>query len=147
MSASSEVHGDTTAATGVGTGASRGVRTRSRGDRARFWRSPAGQPRWARPARPATTALLALASLAGVLYTARIGDNELPVYYSVAVRSMSVSWKALLYGALDPGGTVTMDKLAGSFVPQALAVRVLGFHGWVLALPQAIEGVIAVLLL
>jgi 4-amino-4-deoxy-L-arabinose transferase-like glycosyltransferase len=58
---------------------------------------------------------------------------------------MSVSWSAFFYGALDPGATITIDKLAGSFVPQALSARVFGYHDWSLTLPQVIEGVVAVL--
>jgi 4-amino-4-deoxy-L-arabinose transferase-like glycosyltransferase len=39
------------------------------------------------------------------------------------------------------------DKLAGSFLPQALSARVFGFHPWSLALPQVVEGVVAVLVM
>lgn len=106
-----------------------------------FWRSPDGQPRWARPA------LLGIAATAAFLYTWNIAHTGYAQFYSVAVKSMSVSWKALLYGALDPGASITIDKLAGAFVPQAISARVLGFHPWSLALPQVIEGVIAVLVM
>ena len=58
---------------------------------------------------------------------------------------MSVSWKAFFYGAFDPKATITIDKLAGSFLPQALSARIFGFHPWSLALPQVIEGVVSVL--
>jgi 4-amino-4-deoxy-L-arabinose transferase-like glycosyltransferase len=58
---------------------------------------------------------------------------------------MSVSWKAFFYGAFDPKATITIDKLAGSFAPQALSARIFGYHAWSLALPQVIEGVIATL--
>src|SRR5690242_268163 len=78
----------------------------------RLWSSPAGQPRWARPA------LLALAALAAVLYGWNIGHAGYAPLYSQAVKSMSISWKAFFYGALDPGATITIDKLAGSFLPQ-----------------------------
>jgi 4-amino-4-deoxy-L-arabinose transferase-like glycosyltransferase len=115
------------------------------GDRPRrrwqLWRSPAGQPRWARPA------LLGIAAVAGVLFAWNLSDAGYATFYSVAVKSMSVSWKAFFYGALDPGATVTIDKLAGSFVPQALSARVFGYHQWSLALPQVIEGVVAVLVM
>ncbi|MFB8240433.1 ArnT family glycosyltransferase, partial [Kitasatospora purpeofusca] len=106
-----------------------------------FWRSPEGQPGWARPA------LLAVALLAAVLYTWNITTSGYALYYSNAVRSMSVSWKALLFGALDPAATVTTDKIAGAFVPQALAVKVFGFHEWALTLPQCVEGVASVLVM
>ena len=103
------------------------------------WRSPAGQPGWARPA------LLGIAALAAALYAWNITQAGLAPFYSVAVKSMSESWKAFFYGALDPNATVTIDKLAGSFLPQALSARIFGFHAWSVALPQVVEGVIAVL--
>ena len=106
-----------------------------------LWRSPDGQPAWARPA------LLVIAALAAVLYAWNITQAGLAPFYSVAVKSMSESWKAFFYGALDPNATVTIDKLAGSFLPQALSARIFGFHAWSVALPQVIEGVVAVLVM
>ncbi|WP_432829834.1 ArnT family glycosyltransferase [Dactylosporangium sp. CA-092794] len=106
-----------------------------------FWRSPEGQPAWARPA------LLAVAGVAAVLYGWRIRDSGFATFYSVAAKSMSVSWKAFFYGALDPGATITIDKLAGSFAPQAISARIFGYHAWSLTLPQVIEGVVAVLVM
>jgi 4-amino-4-deoxy-L-arabinose transferase-like glycosyltransferase len=103
------------------------------------WRSPQGQPPWARPA------LLGIAAVAALLFAWNIADAGLAPFYSVAVKSMSVSWKAFFYGALDPKATITIDKLAGSFAPQALSARIFGYHPWSLALPQVIEGVIATL--
>jgi 4-amino-4-deoxy-L-arabinose transferase-like glycosyltransferase len=104
-----------------------------------FWRSPPGQPTWARPV------LLAIATAAAGLYARNLPDAGFAFFYSTAVKSMSVSWKALLYGGFDPAATITIDKLAGAFVPQALSARVFGFHPWSLPLPQVIEGVVAVL--
>jgi 4-amino-4-deoxy-L-arabinose transferase-like glycosyltransferase len=103
------------------------------------WRSPADQPRWARPV------LLGIAALAALLFAWNITQAGLAPFYSVAVKSMSVSWKAFFYGAFDPKATITIDKLAGSFAPQALSARIFGYHPWSLALPQVIEGVIATL--
>jgi 4-amino-4-deoxy-L-arabinose transferase-like glycosyltransferase len=103
------------------------------------WRSPQGQPPWARPA------LLGIAAVAALLFAWNIADAGLAPFYSAAVKSMSVSWKAFFYGALDPKATITIDKLAGSFAPQALSARIFGYHPWSLALPQVIEGVIATL--
>ena len=106
-----------------------------------MWRSPQGQPSWARPA------LLGIAAVAALLYAWNIADAGLSPFYSVAVKSMSESWKAFFYGAFDPKATITIDKLAGSFLPQALAVRIFGFHPWSLALPQVVEGVVMVLVM
>jgi len=106
-----------------------------------IWLSPADQPAWARPL------LLAIAGLAAVLYAWNLDRAGLAPYYAVAVKSMSESWRAFIYGAYDPAATITIDKLAGSFLPQALSVRVFGFHPWSMALPQVLEGVVAVLVL
>jgi 4-amino-4-deoxy-L-arabinose transferase-like glycosyltransferase len=106
-----------------------------------FWRSPEGQPQWARPA------LLGIAAVAALLYARNLAGAGLAPFYSVAVKSMSVSWKAFFYGAFDPKATITIDKLAGSFLPQAMSARIFGFHPWSLALPQVIEGVVSVLVM
>jgi 4-amino-4-deoxy-L-arabinose transferase-like glycosyltransferase len=103
------------------------------------WRSPGDQPGWARPV------LLGIAAVAALLFAWNITQAGLAPFYSVAVKSMSESWKAFFYGAFDPKATITIDKLAGSFLPQALSARIFGFHAWSLALPQVIEGVVAVL--
>jgi 4-amino-4-deoxy-L-arabinose transferase-like glycosyltransferase len=107
-----------------------------------FPRSPAGQPRWARPL------LLAIAAVAATGYLWGIRSNQsVSDFYGAAVYSMAKSWHNWLYGAFDPAGTITIDKIPLAFQVQALFVRVFGFHNWVLALPQAIEGVLAVLVL
>jgi 4-amino-4-deoxy-L-arabinose transferase-like glycosyltransferase len=105
------------------------------------WFAPPDQPSWSRPA------LLAIAALATVLYAWNIARAGYSPFYSMAVKSMSVSWKALFYGAVDPRASLTIDKLAGSFVPQALSARIFGYHVWSLALPQVIEGTVSVLVI
>ena len=61
-----------------------------------FWRSPEGQPAWARPA------LLGIAAAAALLYAWNLTRAGLAPFYSVAVKSMSESWKAFFYGASAP---------------------------------------------
>src|SRR4029077_7522846 len=89
-----------------------------------FWRSPEGQPPWARPA------LLGIAALAALLYARSLAAAGLAPFYSVAVKSMSVSWKAFFYGAFDPKATITIHKLAGALLPQGLSARIFGFLPW-----------------
>ena len=60
---------------------------------------------------------------------------------------MSESWHDFVFGAFDPAGTVTVDKLPGALWVQALSLRVFGFHIWALVLPQVVEGVLTVLVL
>ncbi len=89
-------------------------------------------------------ALVVILAVAAGLYSWHLGASGLSTYYASAARSMSRSLHALLFGALDPAATTTLDKLSGFVVPQAIAVRLFGFHAWALDLPQVIEGVLTV---
>jgi 4-amino-4-deoxy-L-arabinose transferase-like glycosyltransferase len=104
---------------------------------------PSGRRRpWLRRA-----ALALIAALAGLSYAWSISQDMLEFYYGAAVRSMSLSWHNFIFGAFDPAGTITLDKLPGAFWIQSLAVRAFGFHTWVIVLPQVVEGVLTVLVL
>lgn len=91
--------------------------------------------------------MIVVAGLAAVLYTWNIASSDFVPYYSAAVRSMSESWPAFLFGSVDPAGSITLDKIPGFLWPQALSARIFGFQAWALTLPQVIEGVITVLVL
>jgi 4-amino-4-deoxy-L-arabinose transferase-like glycosyltransferase len=105
------------------------------------WRSPADQPAWARPA------LLAIAVIAAVAYGWGMAGASVEPFYGAAARSMSESWHDFIFGAFDPAGTITIDKLPGALWLQALSLRLFGFHIWVLVLPQVAEGVLTILVL
>jgi 4-amino-4-deoxy-L-arabinose transferase-like glycosyltransferase len=98
-------------------------------------------PRWAWPV------VLVIAGLSGLAYAWGIDEAPLEPYYEAAVRSMSTSWHDFFYGAFDPAGTITLDKLPGAFWLQALSVRIFGFHTWAIVLPQVIAGVLAIIFL
>jgi 4-amino-4-deoxy-L-arabinose transferase-like glycosyltransferase len=100
-----------------------------------------------RPVLLRRLALAAIAALAGLSYAWALGQGTLEYYYAAAVRSMSMSWHNFFFGAFDPAGTITLDKLPGAFWFQALSVRAFGFHPWALVLPQAVEGILTVLVL
>lgn len=91
--------------------------------------------------------LAAVAVLAALAYGWAIVQDPLEPYYAAAVRSMAGSWHDFAFGAFDPAGTVSLDKLPGAFWVQALSARLLGVHTWTLVLPQVIEGVLTVLVL
>jgi 4-amino-4-deoxy-L-arabinose transferase-like glycosyltransferase len=105
------------------------------------WRSPADQPSWARPA------LLGIAVVAAVAYGWGMAGASVEPFYGAAARSMSENWHDFIFGAFDPAGTVTVDKLPGALWMQALSLRVFGFHIWALVLPQVVEGVLTILVL
>ncbi|MGW1305990.1 glycosyltransferase family 39 protein [Streptomyces sp. NPDC002514] len=91
--------------------------------------------------------LLGITALAALLFLWGIDHSVYHAFYASAVRSMTGSPVAFLYGAFDPAGSITLDKLPGFLWPQALSAMVFGFHAWALVLPQAVEGVACVLLL
>ncbi len=111
------------------------------GRSAGVWRSPPDQPPWARPA------LLAIAAVAGLAYGWGMNGAALEDFYGAAARSMSSSWHDFFFGAFDPAGTVSVDKLPGALWPPALSLRIFGFHVWAIVLPQVIEGVLTILVL
>ena len=92
-------------------------------------------------------ALAAIAALAALSYAWALDQGTLECYYGAAVRSMSMSWHSFIFGAFDPAGTITLDKLPGAFWFQALSVRAFGFHPWAILLPQVIQGILTVLVL
>ena len=69
---------------------------------------------------------------------------NIEIYYAAAARSMTTGLSNFFFGAFDPAGTVTVDKLPGAFWLQAISVGVFGAHRWALVLPQVIEGTLTV---
>jgi 4-amino-4-deoxy-L-arabinose transferase-like glycosyltransferase len=91
--------------------------------------------------------LVAVGALAVGLRFANFAAVATTPYYDAAVRSMGLSWHNLLYGAIEPSGQVSVDKPPVDLWLQVAATKLFGFSGVSLRLPQAIAGVLAVLLL
>lgn len=108
--------------------------------------APAATTRRQQPsaARHHLTVLLSLLVTTSLLYSWNLTTSGYSDYYSTAAKSMSVSWKAFFFGAFDPQSTITLDKLSGFLIPQALSARIFGFSSWSIALPQVIEGLVTV---
>lgn len=106
--------------------------------------SPVGTVARAPEARRHLLTLLLLLGSTAILYSWNLATSGYSDYYSTAVKSMSVSWKAFFFGAFDPQASITLDKLSGFLIPQALSARVFGFSSWSLALPQVLEGLVTV---
>lgn len=120
-------------------------------DRAPAERGSAAETRRERAARRpdwVQLGLLAVLALAAGLYTWGLSRNGLAnEYYAAAVFSMSRSWSNFFFGAVDPGGFITVDKPPFAFWVQALSARIFGFGSWSILLPQAVAGVATILVL
>ena len=90
-------------------------------------------------------AIVALSAVLNFVGLSKEGyDNQ---YYAAAVKSMSLSWHNFFFNSFDPGGFVTIDKPPLGFWFQVASVKVFGFNGVALLIPQALAGVLSVALL
>ncbi len=78
----------------------------------------------------------------------QLGQNGFGnLYYAAGVRSMLDSWHNFFFVSFDPGGFVTIDKPPLGFWLQVLSAKLFGFTAFSVYLPQALAGVLSVLLL
>ncbi len=85
--------------------------------------------------------------IASALRLWNLGQNDFGnIYYAATVRSMAESWHNFFYASFDPAGFLSVDKPPVAFWIQAFSVRLLGYDGFSLHLPQAIEGILSVAL-
>ncbi|MGW4059681.1 ArnT family glycosyltransferase [Amycolatopsis sp. NPDC004747] len=96
-------------------------------------------PRWVRPA------VFGLLAATAVLYfwnlTASGYGNS---FYAAAVQSGTQSWKAWLFGSLDSGNVLTVDKPPAALWVGTAFARVFGFSSFTVLAPQALMGVASV---
>ena len=100
------------------------------------------QPRWARPAL--------LDSAGGHRRALPVGPGSsgwANSYYAAAAQAGTQDWKAWLFGSLDAGNAITVDKPPAALWVMALSGRLFGFNAFTMLLPQALMGVAAVALL
>ena len=87
----------------------------------------------------ALTGILALSAFLGLWNLSINGySND---FYAAAVRSMVQSWHNFFYLAYDPGAWVTVDKPPLAFMVQAVFVKVFGYSGVNLLIPEALAGI------
>lgn len=65
-------------------------------------------------------------------------------FYAAAVQAGSQSWKAFLFGSLDAGNSITVDKPPGALWVMDLSVRLFGLSSWSILVPEALMGVATV---
>jgi 4-amino-4-deoxy-L-arabinose transferase-like glycosyltransferase len=93
-------------------------------------------------------------ALAGVMLISifmnfyQLGQNGYGnLYYAAAIRSMLDNWRNFFFVSFDPGGFVSIDKPPLGFWLQAASAKIFGFTPFSIFLPQALAGVLSVLLL
>lgn len=97
--------------------------------------------RWERPA------LLALLAATAVLYLWGLGSSGWAnTYYAAAVQAGTQDLKAWLFGSLDPGNAITVDKPPAALWVMVASARLFGFSAFSMLLPEALMGVGAVAL-
>ncbi|HLM96814.1 MAG TPA: glycosyltransferase family 39 protein [Acidimicrobiales bacterium] len=101
------------------------------------------RPVWALPAHAGVTILAAVLYTWGLSSSVGMGNT----FYAAAVKSGTESWKAFLFGSLDPGNFITVDKPPASLWVMELSGRIFGFSSWSMLLPEALAGVVTVAVL
>ncbi|GAA3023700.1 glycosyltransferase family 39 protein [Microbacterium dextranolyticum] len=86
--------------------------------------------------------MIGIAAVALVMTAWSVGGSMSTYYASIAL-SMSQSWPNFFFGSFDPAGTVTLDKIPGSFWIPALAVRIFGFSPAAVIVPNALAAAAA----
>jgi 4-amino-4-deoxy-L-arabinose transferase-like glycosyltransferase len=105
-------------------------------------------PHDARPTRWVRPGLLALLAGTAVLYLWGLGSSGWANnYYAAAAQAGTQDWTAWLFGSLDSGNAITVDKPPAALWVMALSGRPFGFSAFTMLLPQALMGVGAVALL
>ncbi|WP_239164538.1 glycosyltransferase family 39 protein [Actinoplanes palleronii] len=68
-------------------------------------------------------------------------------FYAAAAQAGAQSWKAWLFGSLDAGNAITVDKPPAAMWVMGLSARIFGVNSWAILAPQALMGVASVWLL
>src|SRR2546427_10096117 len=77
----------------------------------------------------------------------RLGQNGFGTFYPAAVRSMMDNWHNFFFASYDPGGFVTIDKPPVGFWFEVASAKLFGFSPFSVLVPQALAGVLSVILL
>ncbi|GAC1433333.1 MAG: glycosyltransferase family 39 protein [Ktedonobacteraceae bacterium] len=113
---------------------------------ARATAAPDRKKDWANILQPVGLGVILLISIFMNFY--QLGQNGYGnTYYAAAVRSMLDSWHTFFFASLDPVGFVTVDKPPLGFWLQVVSAKIFGFTPFSVFFPQALAGVLSVLLL
>jgi 4-amino-4-deoxy-L-arabinose transferase-like glycosyltransferase len=106
------------------------------------------------PAPLVTPAIWQRAALGGIMVISlfmnfyQLGQNGFGnLYYAAGVRSMLDNLHNFFFVSFDPGGFVSIDKPPVGFWLQVVSAKIFGFTPFAVFLPQALAGVLSVVLL
>lgn len=91
--------------------------------------------------------VLLLAITSGFVTLWNLANGERSEYYAAIAMSMSKSFSNFFFGAIDPAGTITLDKIPGSYWLSAIFVKLFGFSTWAVNAPNALATVGIVLVI
>src|SRR5436190_18549293 len=106
--------------------------------------APPGKKRWFAWHR---LALVGITLISVFMNFYELGKNGFGSYYPAAVLSMMDNWHNFFFAAYDPGGFVSIDKPPVGFWLEVASAKLFGFNSVSILLPQALAGVLSVLLL
>jgi 4-amino-4-deoxy-L-arabinose transferase-like glycosyltransferase len=92
-------------------------------------------------------AVLLLAACSGFVTLWNLAAGERSEYYASIAMSMSKNFSNFFFGAIDPAGTISLDKIPGSFWLSAIFVKLFGFSTWAVNTPNALATIGVVLVI
>lgn len=102
---------------------------------------------WRAFALPHRLALIGITLIAIFCNFWSLGQNGYGnLYYAATVKSMGENWHAFFFASFDPAGFVTVDKPPVGFWLQVLSTKLFGYTPFAIFLPQALAGVLSVVL-
>ena len=93
---------------------------------------------------PWTIWLAGLSLYSGFSYLYNLASGQRSEFYAAIATSMSKNLSNFWWGAADPAGTITLDKIPGSYWFPAIFVKLFGFSTWSVNAPNAIASVVLV---
>jgi 4-amino-4-deoxy-L-arabinose transferase-like glycosyltransferase len=98
----------------------------------------------ARPAARAGLSVAVVTALGALLRVASFDRVRINPFYDAAVRSMGQSWHNFFFGAYEPSGQVSVDKIPVDLWLQVASTKLLGFGSVALRLPELVAGTLAI---
>ena len=95
---------------------------------------------------PFSIGLALLALYAGFNSLWNLASGARSEYYAAIAKSMSLSFSNWFFGAFDPAGSVTLDKIPGSYWVPAIFVKIFGFSTWAVDAPNAMAVIAAAII-